>query len=447
MPGNGELAPEQRESTEETTNDKATSGIAEKIGPEKHQVAHPANEPQQEPEKDEFGLPVKKPRRRSFDEDSGEDIPHSADLRETPGRDANDAANESHEHVKSVDSHEHSDGTPEAVKESEPQSTVVENQDEDRTGEQLPGPSNPPETATGGDPATEEKVVLHDVADTPRPAANRNARATKRDYGYNRTPSSNGLHKNAGKISEYSHQQLAAPSDALSDLGSPKSEEWQDMPALAPYDVYDDDGHLIAREAESDDEEAAMYGGLGGAGKGYTKVQIDEDAQSATSMDDNTAYLFKDPTTTVIDEDDDVRDPLAQMQATKDLLTEGQRIAYVGVAKVAMDKMIKELDSLERTRGAKKVLELGVETMQMWSQKMMLRLYQHMDINQAGMFHFYILYDPLSIIALEIHVLYSYADKNFRANHDRTTCFSRCRAFRPHSCPHAECSCQESCRR
>ncbi|KAF2234491.1 DUF726-domain-containing protein, partial [Viridothelium virens] len=184
-------------------------------------------------------------------------------------------------------------------------------------------------------------------------------------------------------ISEYSHQQLAPSQEVTPDITSPKNDEWQDMPALAPYDIYDDEGHLVAREAEESDEEAAVYGGLGGAGKGYTKVQIDDDAESVTSMDDNTAYLFKDPTTTVTDEDDAVRDPLAQMQATKDLLTEGQRIAYVGVAKLAMDKMIKELDALERTRGARKTVELGVETTQMWSQKMMLRLYQHMEITQA----------------------------------------------------------------
>jgi hypothetical protein len=110
-------------------------------------------------------------------------------------------------------------------------------------------------------------------------------------------------------------------------------EQWQDMPAFAPYDLYDDNGKLVAREAQDSDDEAEAYGGLGGAGKGYTRVQIDDDARSATSMDENTSYLFKEKGTNVVDEDEEQRDPLAQMQATKDLLTEGQRIAYVGVTR------------------------------------------------------------------------------------------------------------------
>jgi hypothetical protein len=134
---------------------------------------------------------------------------------------------------------------------------------------------------------------------------------------------------------------------------------------------------------ESDDE-TAMYGGLGGAGKGYTRVQIDEDAQSATSMDDNTAYLFKPKGTDLVDDDDDVRDPLAQMQATKDLLTEGQRIAYVGLVRLAMMEMTDELSCIERTKSATKSINVAHEAIKMWSQKTMVRLYAHMDIESAG---------------------------------------------------------------
>ena len=186
----------------------------------------------------------------------------------------------------------------------------------------------------------------------------------------------------AGGVSEWSHQALAPQ---RIEPEHRKEEEWQDMPAIAPYDLYNDDGKLVAREARDSDDETNAYSGLGGAGRGYTRVQNDEDAQSATSMDDNTEYLFKKKGTDIIDEDDDdQRDPLAQMQATKDMLTEGQRIAYVGVTRLAMAEMVKELEDMQSTKATKKELLIAVEAMKMWSQKMMVRLYAHMEINSSG---------------------------------------------------------------
>lgn len=185
----------------------------------------------------------------------------------------------------------------------------------------------------------------------------------------------------AAGISGWSHQVLA-PHKAEPE-GHIDEDEWQDMPAFAPFDLYDDDGKLIAKEAQSDDE-ANVYAGLGGAGKGYTRVQVDEDAQSATSMDDNTSYLFKHKGTDVIDEDEELRDPMAQMQTTKDLLTETQRIAYVGVTRLAMVEMAKNLEAVEVTKKIKKEFRVAIESLKMWSQQMMLRLYVHMEISSSG---------------------------------------------------------------
>ena len=184
-------------------------------------------------------------------------------------------------------------------------------------------------------------------------------------------------------ISEWSHQQLA-PHEA--DVKDDEEDEWQTMPAFAPYDMYDDDNKLIAREAQESGDEADAYAGLGGAGKGYTRVQLDEDAQSATSLDENTQYLFKDVnggTGAGEMEDEEQRDALTQMQATKDLLTEGQRIAYVGMTRLILSAMLRQAESAQFTKGTKKELQLAAEATKMWSQKMMVRLYAHMDISTA----------------------------------------------------------------
>ncbi|KAL8734145.1 MAG: hypothetical protein Q9166_001630 [cf. Caloplaca sp. 2 TL-2023] len=182
-------------------------------------------------------------------------------------------------------------------------------------------------------------------------------------------------------VSGWSHQALA-PQEVKKD-DHHEDEGWQDMPALAQYDLYDDDGRLIAREAREADEPANAYTGLGGAGKGYTRVQIDEDALSTTSMDENTDYLFKTKEGEAVEDEDEQRDPLAQMQATKDLLTEGQRIAYVGVTRLAMATMVKELEEIEVTKGTKKELRIAIDSMKMWSQQMMVRVYKHMEIDSS----------------------------------------------------------------
>lgn len=183
--------------------------------------------------------------------------------------------------------------------------------------------------------------------------------------------------------SEFSHQQLTTHK---TEKEEDSEGEWQEMPAYAPYDIYDDDNKLIAREHNDEEDEKYGYAGLGGAGKGYTKVLLDDDAESATSMDENTNYLFKEKASTaLVGEDDDQRDAVGQLQATKELLTEGQRIAYVGLTRLELSAMLSEVEATVQTtkKGTKKELNVAAESLKMWSQKMMIRLYSHMDISPA----------------------------------------------------------------
>lgn len=181
-------------------------------------------------------------------------------------------------------------------------------------------------------------------------------------------------------FSEWSHQQLATQTEET--VQEDDEGEWQTMPALATHRVYDDWGKVIAKSYDEVEDESYGYGGLGGAGKGYTKVHVDDEVVSQTSFDDNTAYLFKDGyARNALDEDDEARDTISQMQTTKELLTEGQRIAYVGVVRLSMIRMLEALDSIERTKGVKKMADLASESLRLWSQKMMVRVYSHMEID------------------------------------------------------------------
>ncbi|RPA77290.1 DUF726-domain-containing protein [Ascobolus immersus RN42] len=180
---------------------------------------------------------------------------------------------------------------------------------------------------------------------------------------------------NEPHVSEWSHQ-LAVPQKEEKPVEKKDNffddDDWQEMPIITAHDIYDDHGRLIAKERlDEEDEQNPEHK------KGYTRVNIDEDAKSTTSMDENTQYLFPDDPT-----DDGAKDPLSQMEATKDILTEGERVAYVGLCRLVLADMSKDMMKLEGTSSrCKKDLNVAREAMQMFTQKIMLRLYAHMDIS------------------------------------------------------------------
>lgn len=247
----------------------------------------------------------------------------------------------------------------------------------------------PAGTAEGDAAGSTPKITSEPQTPVPDQAARDGAEASAqpapRSQGHKAQLSLASVHSNPNEtgLSEFSHQKLSTKPEESGQNDDDK--DWQEMPAYARYDMYDDDDRLIAREHNDEDDDTYKYGGLGGAGRGYTRVQMDEDAQSATSMDDNTKYLFKESKgTAMVDEDeDDTRDAVSQMQATKDLLTEGQRIAYVGLVRLEVSALVKESEELEALKKVKKEVKTAAEAMRMWGQKVMIRLYAHMDISSA----------------------------------------------------------------
>ena len=295
-------------------------------------------------ELDDFGLPLKKPKPKALQEET------SAQESREPASDEVEAQATSHSRSRSSQSSGKFQSAA-ASRASSPE--PVHHESVKPTEAELEEPSKPLEEQTPSSPTSQRHSK--DAPVIP-----------------------------VGGISEWSHQVLAP--NQIAEEKEEEEDGWRDMPAYGEFDVYDDDGRLVARAAPKDTEDADVYEGLGGAKKGYTRVQIDEDAKSATSMDENTSYLFKEKGTDLVDEHEEQRDPLAQMQATKDMLTEGQRIAYVGVARLAMVQMLKELEDSQGTKGTKKEYAMAIESMKKWSQKMMVRLYGHMEISSSGKF-------------------------------------------------------------
>lgn len=343
------------------------------------------NTPKAEPpEADDFGLPLRPPRRRQWDEEE-----KSEDLANGDGNDDSDTFEDApekpaHDDVPIVAAkHEKDDRT------AEPSPSVdnrikVESLEQEET---LPTPieSAKVEADAGADAEVNgsDQIKPEEIAE--KQPTNEQPDENKKERRNSSRPSSSHSgrpHAQSIGASEWSHQQLA-PQAAIEEEDDIGDGEWKEMPALATHRIYDDWGKVLAKEYGEVDDEHVAYGTLGGAGKGYTRVQ-DDDAESVTSMDDNTAYLFKEPhTSNALDDDEEGRDMLSQMQATKELLTEGQRIAYVGVVRLSIAKMLGEISKLEKTKGTKKQIEMAIEAMTMWGQKMMVRLYGHMDIDSA----------------------------------------------------------------
>lgn len=239
--------------------------------------------------------------------------------------------------------------------------------------------------------AADQKTV-HDAAKTPASAptqampetpGHKSSASQSSIKKHTHTPSSSSIKV---QPSEWSHQQLVLKKETPVEVEQEEEAEWQEMPAYAPFDIYNDHGKLVAKEQELSDDDMVGYGQLGGAGKGYTRVQLDEDAQSATSMDENTAYLFNKQSSNLLDEDEEARDLMGQMQTTKGIMTETQKIAYVGTVRLAMIEMVSQVQAFDKTRSSKKVLDAAVEAMKMWAQKIIIRLYAHMEIEAAGNF-------------------------------------------------------------
>lgn len=106
----------------------------------------------------------------------------------------------------------------------------------------------------------------------------------------------------------------------------------------------------------------------------YTRVRVNEENQDADGVDLCTRYLF---------DEDAAMTPLAQMQTTKRILTEAQRIAYVGLCALAAREMVHrhQASSVRELRAA-------AQSMDLWRMKIMGRLYYHMELDTAGAFFF-----------------------------------------------------------
>jgi hypothetical protein len=187
------------------------------------------------------------------------------------------------------------------------------------------------------------------------------------------------------------------PSPSIDDLFD--DEGWEDMPI-----VRDDEFAGVAGGLDQEDQKRYHYNpqtkkdsGQGGVSNAtgdlldvdyqgnewrskveqneseYTRVRMREE-EDADEVHLRTKYLF---------DEDKAMTPLSQMQQTKHMLTEAQRIAYVGLCALVSTEMVKKLKKLSG-KGSKS----ATQDMELWRLKILGRLYYHMELATAGAFSY-----------------------------------------------------------
>lgn len=101
----------------------------------------------------------------------------------------------------------------------------------------------------------------------------------------------------------------------------------------------------------------------------YTRLRLNEEDDS-DEVHLRTKFLF---------DEDKAMTPLSQMQATKDMLTEAQRIAYVGLCQLVVKEMASTFRGIKH-----KDIKVMIESLELWSLKIMGRLYYHMELETQG---------------------------------------------------------------
>lgn len=111
-----------------------------------------------------------------------------------------------------------------------------------------------------------------------------------------------------------------------------------------------------------------------GDGVGYTKVRLN-DTEENQELNAATDYLFQEDLNRMGDFDDPSAAPISQLAMTKRLLSESQKFAYVGLCCTLSHQMVQQLEDLKARDG-----KPAVQSAREWVLRVMVRLYQHLDI-------------------------------------------------------------------
>ncbi|CAO1614341.1 unnamed protein product [Jaminaea pallidilutea] len=162
--------------------------------------------------------------------------------------------------------------------------------------------------------------------------------------------------------------------------------DWRAKPSSAPGMAENRDREDSNNPDDSDDEDEDDE-----KGKGYTQLRLDEDVEG-DELHAATEYLFGDahaqggskgPVESSVGysyQGESTATPLSQMTTTKSMLSDPQKIAYVGLCSLKAKEMVR---ALKRIPGSSKDLAASLKSTEEWEVRVLARLFQHMDIDAS----------------------------------------------------------------
>ncbi|RCK59184.1 hypothetical protein Cantr_07909 [Candida viswanathii] len=191
-------------------------------------------------------------------------------------------------------------------------------------------------------------------------------------------------------------------------LEKPKEDEdffssttnWKSMKTISDMDYYNEKGEL-----EYNSKTGKEFLGNDKDHFGYTKIDTEEQVNKYAALDKKTDFLFRarsekpdkfakyhtddikidDDDDLDIDEDEDEIDSGEALAETKNMLTESQKFAYIGIAKLLTVDMATDLAKIQFGTSSKiaKQLSEGQKNFANWIQYVMSKLYEHLSVQGA----------------------------------------------------------------
>lgn len=176
---------------------------------------------------------------------------------------------------------------------------------------------------------------------------------------------------------------------AEEDFFDPNSSGWKDMKKVADQNYYDEMGYLEFAKGED-------FAFSGQDVRAYTKINTEEQLKKYANLNEKTDFLFQtrslsEPTKDSHIEDEEEFDEEAEniesdqaLSGTKSMLSDSQKFAYIGMAKLVMMDMATELATLNQRTAYKisKKLNMSQKNFANWTLYIMSKLCEHLEIQK-----------------------------------------------------------------
>lgn len=171
------------------------------------------------------------------------------------------------------------------------------------------------------------------------------------------------------------------------DFFESSAADWKSMKKVTEHNFYDEMGNL-----EYAEDVTLNFNAQGG--HGYTKIDTEEQLNKYSGLDKKTDFLFEiqHPSTTgvsgglseqheIIQGDESIESDEA-LAGTKEMLTESQIFAYIGIVKLIMNDMATELARLNQRNTIKmaKSLSLSQKNFANWTLYIMSKIVDHFEL-------------------------------------------------------------------